>query len=79
MYMCTAVHSSTDLFRAFGRAHHDGDVESPEAAAIRLVDQCPRVHGAVEEGGHLPDIPLQGCVDEPLHLSFRCGLLLLRC
>lgn len=49
-------------------------MESPEAAFIPFVDQLLRVRGAVKKGGQPPDIPLQGCVDQPLHLRISVGL-----
>ena len=56
-----------DLLRAIGRAHHDSNVKSSEAAVIPLVDQLPRIYGVVDQSSHPLDVPLQGCLDQPLH------------
>lgn len=62
-FVCRSEESSSNLSRAVRRTHHHGDMESSEAPFVPLVDQLPRVHRAVQEGGDPPRVPLQGGLD----------------
>lgn len=59
-FVCHPEERSSNLPRAVRRTHRDGEMKSAEAHLVPLVDQLPRVHRAVQEGGDPPHVSLQG-------------------
>lgn len=65
----------SSLFCTIRSSHHHGDMEGSTSLFVSPVDQLPRIHHAIDQGGHPRRVALQGCLDQTLPGSYQPAIL----